>query len=116
MKRRTIRQAALEALKRSNKPLTSKEIYEFIVVNDLYRFNAENPRNIVNIQIRRHCEGIDFPSAHPNKDFQLLNNGKYWIKDLEMPGHERAIIKAEKVVKAECEGLKGIVSELKLFM
>lgn len=113
MKRRTIRKAVIEALKRSGKPLTSKEIYEFIVKHDLYRFNAESPRNIVNIQIRRHCEGIDFPSAHPDKDFQILLDGKYWIKDFDVPGEQHTIFKAAKILKAESEVLKDIVSELK---
>lgn len=60
MKKRTIREAAIEALKRSGKPIPSNEIYQIIVEHDLYRFYAENPQSIVNGEIRRHCVGIEF--------------------------------------------------------
>ena len=55
MIKRTIREAAIEALKRSGKPLSANEVYNFIIEHDLYRFNAENPENIVKVEIRRHC-------------------------------------------------------------
>jgi len=69
LKKRTIREAAIEALKRKGKPLSAKEIYDYIIEKDLYRFNAEHPDNIVRTEIRRHCEGVEFPTAKPNKFF-----------------------------------------------
>ena len=113
MKRRTIREAAIEALKLSEKPLSSNEIYEVIVSNDLYRFNAENPKAIVNGEIRRHCVGIEFPTAKEIKDFQILIDGTFWIKDMEVPGQTTVSIKSEKIVRKDSESLKEIVSELK---
>lgn len=113
MKRRTIREAAIEALKQSGKPLTSGDIYGYIIQHDLYRFNAENPLNIVNGEIRRHCVGIDFPTAKTDKDFQILIDGTYWIKDLQVPGQTSATIKSENIIRKESESLKTIVSELK---
>jgi restriction system protein len=113
VKRRTIREAAIEALKRYGKPMSSKDIYAYIVKHDLYRFNAENPLNIVNGEIRRHCVGIDFPTAKADKDFQLLIDGTYWIKDLNVPGQTNAANKSEKIVRKDSESLKEIVSELK---
>ncbi|MBK6352110.1 MAG: restriction endonuclease [Saprospiraceae bacterium] len=113
MKRRTIREAVIEVLKRCGKPMSSKDIYDYIIKHDLYRFNAENPLNIVNGEIRRHCVGIDFPTAKSKKDFQILIDGTFWIKDLEVPGQTSASIKSEKIVRKDSDNLKEIVSELK---
>ena len=71
MKKRTIREAAIEALKRSGKPLTTKDIFNFIIENDLYRFNAERPEDIVKVEIRRHCIGIEFPTAKKTNIFKF---------------------------------------------
>lgn len=81
MKKRTINQAILKVLKDNGKPLYIKEIYSKIIENDLYRFNAQRPADIVRIQIRRHCDGLDFPSAHKNKYFTILNDGTYFLYD-----------------------------------
>lgn len=81
MKNLTIKQAVIKVLKEAGKPLTSKEIYSQILAKDFYRFKAENPLHIVQIEIRRHCKGIDFPTAHPKKIFQILKDGKYWLLD-----------------------------------
>lgn len=113
MKRRTIREAVIEALKRIGKPLSIKDIYSTIMENDLYRFNAENPVNIVQVEIRRHCEGVDFPTAKPNKYFQILTDGTYWINDQTIPGQTNASLKAETLVRKNNENLKAIVLELK---
>lgn len=113
MKRRTILEAAIEALQRSGKPLSLKEIFNLIIEQDLYRFNAGNPEGIVRVQVRRHCEGIDFPTAKPNKLFKILLNGTYWIKDLPVPGQTTDSLKSENIVKKDSENLKSVVSELK---
>ena len=113
MKKRTIKEAVLEALKRANKALSVKEIYSLIIEQDLYRFNAEDPENIVKVEIRRHCEGIDFPTAKPNKFFQILKDGKYWIKDVLIPGVDKGSLESELLVRKDSQSLKGIVSELR---
>lgn len=86
MKKRTIREAIIEALKQSEKALSARSIYNFIISHDLYRFNAVNPEGIVKVEIRRHCEGVEFPTAKPDKYFILLLDGTYWIKDVPIPG------------------------------
>jgi len=86
MKRRTIREAIIETLKRNNVALSAKEIYSYIINNDLYRFNAEYPENIVRIEIRRHCMGVDFPSAKSNKFFQIQTDGKYSLLSKPVTG------------------------------
>lgn len=81
MKSRTINQAIIDVLKKEGKALSAKEIYDKIIQFDYYRFRAENPVNIVRIQLRRHCMNLDFPTASPTKYFQVLKDGRYWIKD-----------------------------------
>lgn len=88
-------------------------IYKSIIEEDLYRFNAENPAGIVAIEIRRHCEGVDFPTAKPTKYFQILKDGTYWVKDLPIPGISEASLKSEGLVRKESETLKSIVTELR---
>ena len=113
MKKRTIREAIIESLKRNGKPMSAKDIYNFIIEKDLYRFNAESPGHIVSMEIRRHCEGVDFPTAKPNKFFQILNNGTYWLKDIPIPGYPEIIVKSEIIAKKESSDIRSIVNELK---
>lgn len=58
-------------------PMTAKEAYEAIVSKGLYEFHAQNPAHIVLTQIRRHSEGIDFPTAAPTKHFRLVGENKF---------------------------------------
>jgi restriction system protein len=112
MKRRTIREAVIESLKRTGRPLSVNDIYYYIMENDLYRFNAQDPPNIVKIEIRRHCEGVDFPTARPEKYFQILHDGRYWIKDVQIPDQSIASARAENKIKKDTLLLKGVVAEL----
>ena len=112
MKQKTIRKAVIEALIKVGKPLFAKDIYNFIIEHDLYRFNAENPEGIVKVEIRRHCEGVEFPTAKPNKYFKILLDGTYWIKDIPVPGQKTNLQKLEIIVK-NTENLKSVVAELK---
>ena len=43
----------------------------------LYDFHAQQPQHIVSTQIRRHCQGIDCPSAAPTKHFRLVQDNKF---------------------------------------
>ena len=52
--------------------LTSKEAYNKIIEKDLYYFRAKHTENVVNSEIRCHCEGLDFPSASPIKYFKIV--------------------------------------------
>jgi len=51
--------------------LTNKEAYEKIIEQDLYVFPAKKPESVVNGIIRRHCYGLDFPTANPIKYFKI---------------------------------------------
>ena len=67
--------------------LTSNEIYQKIIDRDLYHFGAQNPLSIVNGIVRRHCAGLDFPSAHVMKRFKIVGKQgktcKYALLDKE---------------------------------
>lgn len=83
----TIVESIKAVLITEKRPLTAKEIYEHIVNDNLYKFNAKNPRSIVAGQIRRHCQGIVFPTASPVKHFKLVEKNKY---DILRPGEKSA--------------------------
>jgi restriction system protein len=67
----TIVGAIKEVLLTAGKPLTSKEIYNAIIAGQLYHFGAKTPEGLVNNKIRKHCYGLDFPSASPVKHFVI---------------------------------------------
>ena len=68
----TIVEAINYVLKNSNTGMTSIEIYKQIVKENLYSFGAKNPVSVVNNQIRRRCVGLDFPTAYPQKLFEII--------------------------------------------
>ena len=67
----TIIEAIKEVLKFEPKGLYSVEIYQRIIDQNLYQFGAKNPVGVVNGEIRRHCIGLDFPTAYPVKHFAI---------------------------------------------
>lgn len=81
----TIVEAIRAVLSDIKKPLTYKEIYAEIINRDLYKFGAKSPEAIVNSKLRKHCYGLDFPSASPVKHFVIdKKNGaitKYYLLD-----------------------------------
>ena len=68
----TIVEAIKEVFSRHNEGLTSQEVYEYIVQYNLYQFGAQQPTAVVNNQIRRRCIGLEFPTAFPNKLFEIV--------------------------------------------
>lgn len=52
--------------------LTNKEAYKKIIEQDLYEFPAKKPESVVNGIIRRHCLGLDFPTASQAKYFRII--------------------------------------------
>lgn len=79
MKRTTIIDAIVKVLGESPKPLPVNDIFDRIVANDYYKFQAQNPLSVVRVELRRHCQGVDFPTASKNKYFQILNDGTYCL-------------------------------------
>ena len=69
----TIVEALKIVLGASENGMTSKEAYEEIIKRDLYCFPAKKPDAVVNSTIRRHCLGLDFPTASPIKHFKVVS-------------------------------------------
>ena len=68
----TITEAIIDVLNRNNQGLSPSEIYDIILSESLYHFKAKNPVNIVNVEIRRQCQGLDFPTAYQKKLFKIV--------------------------------------------
>lgn len=73
----TIVEAIKQVMHDAARPLTAREAFTAIVDRSLYEFHAKDPLHVVAMQIRRHCAGIDFPSAVPNKHFQQHGDDRY---------------------------------------
>jgi restriction system protein len=81
----TIVEAIKAVLAEPGEPLTSRAIYSAVVARGLYEFKAKYPEAVVNSQIRRHCVGLDFPSASPVKHFKIVEGHRYALKDAPTP-------------------------------
>lgn len=73
----TILEAIKFVLEKHADGLTSKEITNIIEEENLYIFKAAKPVNVVNSIIRRHCYGLDFPSANIVKYFYIKEKKGY---------------------------------------
>ena len=73
----TITEAIKQVMRTKASPMTADEAYRAIAEAKLYEFHADNPAHIVRSQIRRHCEGLEFPSAAPTKHFRLVGENRY---------------------------------------
>lgn len=111
--KKTIHQVALDTLQANGHPMLLKEIFDFIILHDLYQFKALNPFDVLTKIIRKHCIGIDFPSAMKVKYFQLTKDGKYWIAGKQIPGQSKEEIKLDNKIKKDNENLKVIVQNLR---
>jgi restriction system protein len=101
----TIIEAIKETMRLQGKPLTISEAYHGILESGLYTFNAEKPLHIVASQIRRHCVGLDFPSASETKHFTIEGDGRYWY--IEEP------VRRKPTQRVTQTPTKGLLRELK---
>lgn len=67
----TVVEAIKVVLSQSSDSMTSQEIYTQIAQRNLYQFAAKTPSSIVLSALRRHCQGLDFPTSSPMKHFQI---------------------------------------------
>lgn len=67
----TVLEAIKQLLQETPSGLTCRELTDQILARKMYLFNTPTPNNIVNHELRKHCEGLDFPSAHPVKYFAI---------------------------------------------
>lgn len=73
----TIVEAIKEVMRQAARPLGSREVFNAIVAQGLYQFQAKDPHHVVLMQMRRHCVGVDFPTASPTKHFELHGDNTY---------------------------------------
>lgn len=73
----TITEAIKQVMRTHGSPMSSDEAYKAIVAAGLYEFHADDPAGIVRNQIRRHCEGLDFPTASTTKHFRMVGDSRY---------------------------------------
>lgn len=91
----TITDAIKQVMQAKGTPMTVNEAYHAIVDAKLYEFHADNPAQVVRSQIRRHCEGLDFPSATQTKLFRLV--GENCFEPLEEIKRQPQRIRGNKV-------------------
>lgn len=77
--KRTIILAIREVMQTYGKPMTVQQVYEAIVSRGLYTFKATQPVHVVRSQIRRHCFGLDYPTAADLKHFEIRGKDKYYF-------------------------------------
>ena len=70
-RKRTILEAIKMVLEDVPKGMTYRQIYQKIVDNNLYECGAKTPEQVVHGTIRRHCVGIEFPTASVVKFFRI---------------------------------------------
>lgn len=73
----TIKEAALDVMRRCSRPMTSREVYDAIIEAGTYKFNSVAAAHIVQTQIRRYCRGVTTKDASRNKFFSLVGNDLY---------------------------------------
>ena len=126
----TIIEAIKTVLQDEPNGLTSYDIYEKIIEQSLYQFGAKNPVGVVNGEIRRHCMGLDFPTALPIKHFAIVgkegkklkfiiaNNTEIKNSNQEIVNQTKTIyenteiLPEEKIANAIDEHLQQIKQEL----
>jgi len=69
----TICEVIKVVLKDKKEGMTSKQIYEAIIENDLYKFNAKNPQSVVTSIIRTSCIGVDNKFSSRDKEFIIVS-------------------------------------------
>ena len=87
----TINDAIIQVMRAHGSPMTAQEAYDAIIVGQLYKFHAQRPLDVVKTQIRRHCEGIDFPSAGSTKHYRLVGENKFWPLDEPKHRHRKTL-------------------------
>lgn len=96
----TVVEAIKTVLSQTSDSMTAQEIYAQIAQEELYQFAAKNPSHIVLTALRRHCQGLDFPTSSPMKHFQFgqPKRGKttYMLFDANGPSATPAVQRGDK--------------------
>ncbi len=79
-KKQTVAQVALNVLESKQEPMTAADITQVMLDQNLYAFNAKNPRQIVRSAIERRCEGGGSRKTVAPAFFKKLEDGRYALK------------------------------------
>jgi len=104
----TIIEAIKEVMRLRAAPMTIREAYDAIVESGYYTFHAENPIHVVASQIRRHCKGLDFPSASETKHFELRGEDKYYFLERPLKQHSGKKLFARDKHRSLLQDLKSM--------
>lgn len=109
-KKITIVGAIKKVMREKGSPMTAEEIYNEIISANLYVFHTDSPVHIIRTQIRRHCKGIDFPSASHVKHFQLQGDNKFFYLEKSI---KEKVQKKGDINKTLLKSSKNILHEIK---
>ena len=79
MKKMTISQAAMEAIRKNGIALSAHEIYEYITRHNLYVFKAVSPESVLKAELRKHTLGNTNKNSAETKYFKLTKENKYEV-------------------------------------
>lgn len=74
--RLTIREAIIRVLGNEPNGMTSEQIYSKIIADGLYSFGAQNPRNVVRVELERACEKTNYTVRASKNCFRFERNQK----------------------------------------
>jgi hypothetical protein len=77
MKRKTITEAAIEALNMKGVSMNAKEIYDTIIDQELYIFKAQNPFNVLKSELRKHSK-VGQDQLKSLKQYFILQDTGYY--------------------------------------
>lgn len=93
--------AIKDVLMSNGRPMSHQQIYNAIKKDALFSFGAKDPASVVRSQIRKHCYGLDFPSASPKKLFIVSNEKSSNSKPLYYILNKSEDIQSENIHKVE---------------
>ncbi len=70
----TIKEAVIHVLKTEQKGMTVGQIYNKIVSDGLYCFGAQNPQNVIQVEIERACQYSNFTTRISEAHFKYNRN------------------------------------------
>lgn len=72
----TIREAIIRVLENERNGMTAEQIYNKIIADGLYSFGAQNPQNVVRVELERACEKTNYTVRASKKYFRFERNQK----------------------------------------
>lgn len=95
MARVPLHRVITEVLQRAGRPLSPREIYEYIERENLYEFRSQNPAGIVRNQLRRHCIDIRHSCSSRTEYFTMNADGRFTTlpQSIELADESRHVVR-----------------------